>query len=444
MKSYLIALELALLVGASSRTLFSAETTTHIASPSQHAATPASNGSGAKIAESESENQLTIGKSSSDNLIFRSAAEYQLRQDADAVKKLEGIREIRGGSNQWEEVSRLLQGVLATDTSKDIKRDIKRMALLELAGGSESNGQIAQAQQFLAEYVQRYDTDTIIPEVLLRQGYLYRKMGAYEKAISKFYDVMTAALRLKGNLVYYARVVLTAQSEIAETMYIQGKYSDAVEKYQRLLNVKEEGEELNRVAVQTKLIRCLAKLANHSEVVKQANDFFNQFSNSENQAEVRYLLATSYKALGEKQQALNQLLLLLEAVEVSDQERATKLKSWKMLAGNEIGNQLFLEGDFMGAIQVYKGLLRLDNSMTWMLPIHYQIGLCFERLLQPVEAIKTYDEIINLGQKSDSKLDENLQMVVDMARFRYDILSWKNSLDRTTLPSVRKVAEKTP
>ncbi len=101
-----------------------------------------------------------------------------------------------------------------------------------------------------------------------------------------------------------------------------------------------------------------------------------------------------------------------------------------MLAGNEIGNQLFLEGDNVNAVTVYKGLLGLDEATSWKLPIYYQIGLCFERLLQPDKALEAYGEIIRLGGKVTVKLEPSLQMVLDMARFRHDILSWKKTVDK--------------
>lgn len=409
------------------------------ASSANHQETPAASPSPSKGPAIE--NDLSIGKSGNNNLVFKPDVQYEKNQNADAVKRLESIREIRGSTNQWDEVARLLKEVLSTDASGGIKRNVQQLALLELAGVSEKRGQLAYAQQLLAEYIERYPTDPIVPEILLRQGFLYREMGAYGMAISKFYLVMTAALRLQGNLAYNQRVVLTAQSELAETRFMEGKFGEAAEFYQNLL--KQETEELNYQVVKAKLIRALSKSANHSGVIKQATDFLNSYGSSDDSAEIRYLLASAHKSLGEKQQALQQLLLLLEAVEVADATRATKWKSWKMLAGNEIGNQLFLEGDYIHAVQVYKGLLGLDESLTWKLPIHYQIGLCFEHLLQTDEALKTYAEILSLGKKGGAKLDENLEMVVAMAQFRNEVLTWTKSVDRTASTAEKKVAEKT-
>src|ERR1051325_7228821 len=96
--------------------------------------------------------------------------------------------------------------------------ELKRHAFIELAVMAQEQNQLARVQQILAQYLKQYPQDPGAPEVLLRQGLLYRQMGATTLALSKFYAVMTSALTLKeGGLDYYQRLVLHAQTEIAET-----------------------------------------------------------------------------------------------------------------------------------------------------------------------------------------------------------------------------------
>jgi hypothetical protein len=78
-------------------------------------------------------------------------------------------------------------------------------------------------------------------------------------------------------------------------------------------------------------------------------------------------------------------------------------------------------------------LVSLEDSITWKLPILYQIGLSYEKALAPDKAIKTYNDIVDLT-KNETKLEPHLQMVVDMARFRSDVLSWKEALERSARP----------
>lgn len=389
---------------------------------------------------SQIENHLTIGKSNSENLAPQPTIDYERRQNAAAIGKLETIKQLRGSTNNWEEVSRLLKEIISADASRSIKSDVKKMARLELAGIAERNGQHAQALQYLAEFAELYQDDIIIPEIYLRQAYIFRQMGAYKSAISKLYLVMTAALRIKAeNLGYYERVVLTAQSEIAETHMLEGDFKRAAELFSRLLN--QPTEELNVPIVSVKIIRCLARSGDQDGVIRNASAFLNDYPASEHQAEIRYLLASAYKSRNDKQEALRELLLLLEAVEVAEPKLAARWKSWKMLAGNEIGNQLFLDNDMVPALQVYRGLLNLDEGIAWKLPIYYQIGLCYEKQEYPVEAVNAYRAILSLAEKHPN-LEPSLKMVVDMARFREDILSWKLSVDEKTRQEP-KVAEKT-
>lgn len=369
--------------------------------------------------------------------------DYQLRQSADAVQKLQKVRDMRGGSNEVAfEVTKLLYEIIGSGASKDIKTDIKKVARIQLAEIAETNGQFEQALQLLAEYIELFPTDTIVPEVLLRQGYILRRMGANDLAISKFYLVGTAATRLPvDDLLYSQRVTLTAKSEIADTTYAQGKYKEAAKFYEVLL--QDPSDELNRVVIKTKLIRSLGKAENHEAAIKQGLEFLEQYGASEYQAEVRYLLASSYQASGQKPEALRELMRLLEAVEVAPENLVGKWKGWKMLAGNEIGNQLYLETDYPNAVQVYRGLVGLDTSASWQLPIHYQIGLCCEKLGAPAEAVKAYNEIVSLAQKEGAKLSENLQFLVSMARVRIEIISWGPASGPTPKPPAEtKVAGK--
>ena len=70
----------------------------------------------------------------------------------------------------------------------------------------------------------------------MRQGLIYRQMGVNNLAISKFYAVMSTALKLKlENMDYYKKLVLQAQIEIADTYYQEGKYDEAAEFFSRLL-----------------------------------------------------------------------------------------------------------------------------------------------------------------------------------------------------------------
>ncbi|MGZ0246203.1 MAG: hypothetical protein ACKVH1_09580, partial [Alphaproteobacteria bacterium] len=94
----------------------------------------------------------------------------------------------------------------------------------------------------------RYSDDAFIPVVLLRQGDLFRKMGAYDLERQKYYDVIKAAPKVsldgKFDLNYVKQVAFIARSQIADSFYeeagklpqyeARGKYANAAEMYYRL------------------------------------------------------------------------------------------------------------------------------------------------------------------------------------------------------------------
>src|SRR5262249_11492893 len=149
-------------------------------------------------------------------------------------------------------------------------------------------------------------------------------MGAPTMALSKFYAVMTSALTLKaGKLDYYQRLVLHAQTEIADTYYLQGKYEQATEFFQRLL--KQESAALNKPRVQLKLIRSLDTLGRREETIAQAEDFLTRYPESADEPEVRFVLASALQTVGRKSDAVRQVLSLLK----SQQETAnTNRDNW--------------------------------------------------------------------------------------------------------------------
>ncbi len=118
-------------------------------------------------------------------------------------------------------------------------------------------------------------------------------------------------------------------------------------------------------------------------------------------------------------------------------------RSWQQRAGNEIGNQLYAEGDYIGALAVYLSLLQLDDTHTWRFPLLYQIGLIHERLEQPQKASEAYAQIVETKMSDTEKSSPSLKLIADMAQWRIDHLAWlaraelaTHSLQLISLPVV--------
>src|SRR5688500_4600236 len=212
---------------------------------------------------------------------------------------LESARALRKANELKRAESILIQILESTAAGEEIKRP----ALMELGLVMQEQKEYPKAQQLYSEYIRRYDKDPSVPEVLLRQAYLYREMGVPVLAMSKFYAVISTCLNLKlAELDYYQRLVLRAQAEIAETHYLQGEYNDAVDYLNRLL--KLENVDLERANVHYKLVQCYMKLNKLDEGLSIATLFLQKFPQHVHAAETRFLKVDALKKLGRNKEAI--------------------------------------------------------------------------------------------------------------------------------------------
>jgi tetratricopeptide (TPR) repeat protein len=340
-----------------------------------------------------------------------------------ALTKVETGRHLRR-----ERSPKLAIQVLTEVLDSNAPAEAKRMALLELGLAAQDDGKLTRAQSLFTQYVQQYKDDPAVPEVFLRQGLIYRQMGVNDLARAKFYSVMNSALSMKvEQFDYYKRLVLQAQTEIADTYYLQGLYADAADFFMRVL--KQDDKDLNRLQIRFKLVRCFAAVGRHSEAVAISEVFLKEHSAAAEVAEVRFLLASSLKHLGRNREAMRQVLELL----ASQQSQATRNPEawayWQQRAGNDVANQLYKEGDYLNALEIYMNLAEMNASVGWQLPVWYQIGLVCERLHQPKKASDYYGKIIARSGELSTSTPPSLRAVVDMARWRQDYLGWQTGTE---------------
>jgi tetratricopeptide (TPR) repeat protein len=309
----------------------------------------------------------------------------------------------------------LVQGVPET---------MRQTAFFELAQTVRSENDLPRAQAIYTQYLQHWPGDPRTPEVYLHQGQVFRDMGLPNLALTKFYGVMTMALSLKNNQIdYYKGIVLQAQVEIAETHFIMGKFKDAVDYYSRLMN--QNDPQLDRAQIQFRLIRSLEAIHEHDEAAAQAQDFLAHFPDSLEEPEVRYHLAQAYKGQNRNTEALQQVKLFLKEEHDKTTNNPSVWSYWQQRVGNEIGNELYQEGDYVKALEVYLALSQLDASPAWQLPVEYQVGLTYERLLQPRLAMQAYRMIVtNSPTVIDTNQAPGLKSVMDMAVWRLNFLEW--------------------
>jgi len=320
----------------------------------------------------------------------------------------------------------------------DVPDALQQTALFELGQVVRSENDLSRAQAIYTQFLQRWPGDVHTPEVLLRQGQIFRQMGLPNLALVKFYGVMTTALALKNSqLPYYKSLVLQAQVEIAETHYLSGEFKDAVDYYLRLLAQSDPA--LDRPQIKFRLIRSLDAIKRYDEAVGQAQDFIANYPNSPEEPEVRYHLAQAFKGQNRNSEALQQVQIFLKEEREKTTNNPAVWTYWQQRVGNEIGNQLYQEGDYVKALQVYVALAQLDTSPAWQLPVRYQVGMTYEKLLQPALAMEAYREVLtNAVPLGTTNLSPSLKAVVDMAGWRLNYLEWHDraeAFNRTAIAS---------
>jgi tetratricopeptide (TPR) repeat protein len=324
--------------------------------------------------------------------------------------------------------------------ASDVADDLKQTALFEMALAVQAQNDLPRAQSMLAQYLQRWPGDARTPEIYLHQGQVFRQMGLHNFALSKFYGVMTAALSLKNDqMPYYKRLVLQSQMEIAETHFHMGRYKDAADYYGRLLTQNDPA--LDRAQIQFRFVRSLSAVQQHEPAARQAKDFLDHYKDSPDEPEVRYYLAQALKGQGRNADALKQVLVFLQEQREQTKDRPEVWSYWQQRVGNEIGNQLYQESDFIRALEVYLALAKLDGSPAWQLPVRYQIGITYEKLMQPQLAVEAYRSIAVTVPQLGDKLSPGLKSVVDMAQWRLKYLQWHDRVESAIRPEETKPAQ---
>ena len=325
---------------------------------------------------------------------------------------------------QPEKAEPILISLLAANVPVPFQKE----ALLELAAVVRDENDLPRAQSIYTQYLTKWPDDPREPEVYLRQGEIFRQMGLTDLALGKFYSVMAESLSIKSDqFAYYQKLVLQTQVEIAETHYLMGHYVDAADFYNRLL--QNSDPTLNRPQMQFRLIRSLTVIDRNDEAQAQAEDFLSRYPDSEEVPEVRYYLAQALKAQGRDSEALQQVLLCLKQQKTKSGNDPAVWLYWQQRVGNEIANQLYREGDYVEALEIYVDLAQLDSTPAWQVPVYYQMGLTYEKLSQPEKASDTYKKILAYEPQVGTNTTPGMQAVFDMAQWRINFLKWQQNAE---------------
>lgn len=341
----------------------------------------------------------------------------------------ERLEEARGLRKQGRPdfAAKVLAELLAIPT---LPEEIQRTVLIQLAIAADDAKQYVKAQQIYDHFRKKFPDDPSVAEVLLRQGLIYRKMGANDMALIKLYAVNMTALNYKtDHLDYYKRLVWIAKMEIANTRYLRQEWEEAIKLYKTLM--KEEADVGgDKALILFMTIRSHENLGQYGELVGKANEFVVRFKDDHRLPEVRFLLATALKKTMRVRDSIAEVYRLLESQESNQQSNPANWHYWQQKTGNEIASQLFNEGDYANALELYLSLLQLNSTADWQVPILYQIGLIYERMRAPMKAVDTYSKIVGMEKEIMAEGKTITREVLDMARWRKSYFAWDAEADR--------------
>ena len=239
--------------------------------------------------------------------------------------------------------------------------------------------------------------DPIIPEILLRQGWIYRKLGLKERAVQTFFNVLASSLQQEAfNLVRLKRINLVAKSQIANAFYEDPKkladYEEAIVKLKSIMvqppGKDIEDHELDIEQIQLRYMRALyhairaidsritrdnrrikllkpaslehnallSQISNFAKnrnehwrsLAKQSAQFIEQYTKTNSRqsvrydGEVRYYKILAHQALGNEQHVQREVEVLLQNSSVTSELEAV-WASTRLQIVMDIANLLYAE-----------------------------------------------------------------------------------------------------
>ncbi|MBN2068969.1 MAG: tetratricopeptide repeat protein [Opitutales bacterium] len=310
--------------------------------------------------------------------------------------------------------------------SQDISDDKRKSLLLEMAAMFERHNIKPKVAAVYEKYIEMYADDPLVPEIYMRLGFIYREMGAFDQALSKFYSVLNTSLSVNPEKAEMYRVIsLKAQLEIADTHYAMGDYQAAAKFFDRLkrLNLPDE----DRALVDFKFAYSQYLLENYPVVISNLQAFIKNYPDNKLVPESHFILANAYKHLGQPREAVNETLSLLRFESNKDHRNNEVWMYWKKRTGNQLANEFYEQGDFVNSLRIYQAMAKLSNTPDWQWPVVYQIGLCFERLRMFPRAIAAYEHILTDPEMPDGmnfEPSESLKSIRELAQWRLEHLNW--------------------
>ena len=310
--------------------------------------------------------------------------------------------------------------------SKERRKEI----LMEMAVFYAERKVYSKAATLYERFAEEFPQDHQLPQIYLELGKIYREIGAYDMAVSRFYKIINTSLSITPDQIpFYQKLTREAQLEIAETFFNNQQYKEASQYFLRLKRRELPPEEKEHIDF--RLIYCKYNQDQLGTVLKDLHVFLDTYPESPLVPEIYFLLSHTYRRLNKSQEAIEHVKKLLSKSQTKNGKSQEVWAYWQRTTANQIANKFYEQKDFMNALKVYQSMASLDDTPGWQWPIIYQIGLCFEQLGMYPKAKDAYRLIVNEEEWKENKFNktEHLSSIQEMASWRLKHLEWLNDSD---------------
>ncbi|MET0262657.1 MAG: tetratricopeptide repeat protein [Rariglobus sp.] len=349
------------------------------------------------------------------------------------INSLLNIGATKAEKRDWESAHLAYTQVLAA--GRRASDEQIRDALLGLARVYRSDNRLTKACAIYERYIKDNPGDARLPVVYLELGRCLRALGAHRLATARFYSVLNSTLKLPGDGAdSYRQLARTAQFEIAETYFQSGDYDQAWRFYSRLRLL--DLAPVDRARAAFKSAYALNLKGDLEKSVTQLRGYLSLYPQNEDAPEARHLLSLALRRLGRTQESLAAALDLLKTEQAKTAADSKTWVYWQRRTGNQLANEFYEQGDITTALTIYQCLRDIGGPPDWLLPVHYQIGLCQERLNQTVLARNTYQGILDSLRSplaDNGKIAPALQDIASMVNWRLKHLDWVESTEKRLL-----------
>lgn len=299
--------------------------------------------------------------------------------------------------------------------------------LLELAEVFEGLKRYAKLCAVYEKYIDLYPRDAKVGELYFRLAEIYRSIGAPEKAIERYYNILNLSLSATEDQFSSLKArSLEAQMSIAQTYLDMQNYAQAKLFFSRLKHLKLSPAQ--EAAIDFKLAYCAYCIQDYKSALLALQEFIYKYPQSEDLPEAYFMLADAYQALKLPDKAQEAVKTLLSLPQTATSPGV--LLFWQKKTANHLANTFYKEENFMAALKIYQAMLSLSPAAEWQWPIIYQMGLCYEKLSMYPKAQEAYRSLIGQGSVQTEATDgpegltTYLKSIQDMAQWRKDHLGW--------------------